>query len=134
MVIKPQDFKKVEIMDEIEIPDSIRCKFEEKGGIDGIIELLPDDQRIEYITLIARAISDPVRLKVLFALCLQPMCVCLLVAMTGYAYSKMSYHLSLLKDSGLICSRQEGNYLIYYPTDHGRKIVGLVEIANFNDR
>jgi DNA-binding transcriptional ArsR family regulator len=47
--------------------------------------------------------------------------------MTGYAYSKMSYHLSGLKDSGLIYSKQEGNYLIYYPTDLGKKVVGLVE-------
>ncbi len=110
-------------MEEPEIPDSIRCEFEEKGGIDGIVELLPDDQRIGYINSIARAISDPVRLRVLFALCIQPMCVCLMVAMTEYTYSKMSYHLSILRDSGLIYSMQEGNYLIYYPTDLGRKVV-----------
>jgi DNA-binding transcriptional ArsR family regulator len=114
-------------MEKTEIPDSIRCEFEEKGGIDGIIELLPDDQRIKYITSIARAVSDPVRLRVLFALCIQPMCVCLIIAMTGYAYSKMSYHLSILKDSGLTCSKQEGNYLIYYPTDMGRKVVDWIE-------
>ena len=113
-------------MEETEIPDSIRCEFVEKGGIDGIVELLPDDQRIGYINSIARAISDPVRLKVLFALCIQPMCVCLMVAMTEYTYSKMSYHLSILRDSGLIYSKQEGNYLIYYPTDLGRKVVECI--------
>ena len=110
-------------MEKIEIPDSIRCEFEEKGGIEGIVELLPDDQSLEYINSIARAISDPVRLRVLFALCIQPMCVCLIVAMTEYAYSKMSYHLSILKESGLIYSKQEGNYLIYHPTDLGNKVV-----------
>lgn len=114
-------------MEEIEIPDSIRCELEEKGGIDGIVRLLPDDQKIKDIASIARALSDPVRLRVLIALCIQPMCVCLLVAMTGYAYSKMSYHLSVLRDSGLVCARQEGNYLIYYPTDPGRRVVEWVE-------
>jgi DNA-binding transcriptional ArsR family regulator len=113
-------------MEEIEIPDSIRYEFEEKGGLDGIVKLLPDDQRIGHINSIARAISDPVRLRVLFALCIQPMCVCLIVAMTDYAYSKMSYHLSVLRDSGLIYSKQEGNYLIYYPTDLGRKVVDWI--------
>jgi len=113
-------------MEGTEIPDSIRCEFVEKGGIDGIVELLPDDQRIGYVNSIARAISDPVRLRVLFALCIQPMCVCLMVAMTEYTYSKMSYHLSILRDSGLICSKQEGNYLIYYPTDLGRKVVECI--------
>ena len=110
-------------MDEIEIPDSIRCDLAGKGGIAGIAESLPDDRTIDDIASIARALSDPVRVRVLFALCVQPMCVCLLVAMTGYAYSKMSYHLSVLKEGGLVCARQEGNYLIYYPTDLGRRVV-----------
>ena len=109
-------------MKETDIPDSIRCEFEEKGGIAGIVESLPDDRTIEDIASIARALSDPVRVRVLFALSVQPMCVCLIVAMTGYAYSKMSYHLSVLKEGGLVCARQEGNYLIYYPTDLGRKV------------
>jgi len=109
-------------MDAIEIPDSIRCELEGKGGVAGIAESLPDDQTIEDIVSVARALSDPVRARVLFALCVQPMCVCLLVAMTGYAYSKMSYHLSVLKEGGLICARQEGNYLIYHPTDLGRRV------------
>jgi len=108
---------------ETDIPDSIRCEFEERGGITGVVKSLPDDQKIEDIASIARALSDPVRVRVLFALSVQSMCVCLLVAMTGYAYSKMSYHLSVLKEGGLVCARQEGNYLIYYPTDLGRRVV-----------
>jgi ArsR family transcriptional regulator len=111
-----------EIMDEIEIPDSIRCELEEKGGLNGIMESLPDDPAIEDIVSVAHALSDPVRVRMLFALSVQPMCVCLLVAMTGYAYSKMSYHLSALKEGGLVCARQEGNYLIYSPTDLGRSV------------
>ena len=117
----------LEIMDEIVIPDSIRCELEGKGGIAGIAGLLPNDLKIRAIVSVARALSDPMRLRVLFALSVQPMCVCLLVAMTEYAYSKMSYHLSVLKESGLVCSRQEGNYLIYYPTDLGKKLVEWIE-------
>ncbi len=109
-------------MDAIEIPDSIRCELEGKGGIPGIAESLPDDRKIGGIVSVARVLSDPVRVRVLFALSVQPMCVCLLVAMTGYAYSKMSYHLSVLKEGGLVCARQEGNYLIYHPTDLGRRV------------
>jgi len=116
-----------EITSEIEMPDSIRCELEEKGGITGIARVLPDDRKIETIVSVARALSDPMRIKVIFALFMQPMCVCLLVTMTGYAYSKMSYHLSVLKESDLVCSRQEGNYLIYYPTDLCRKVVEEVK-------
>ncbi len=115
------------ITSEIEIPGSIRCELAEKGGIAGIAGLLPNDLKIRAIVSVARALSDPMRLRVLFALSVQPMCVCLLVAMTEYAYSKMSYHLSVLKESGLVCSRQEGNYLIYYPTDLGKKLVKWIE-------
>ena len=118
-------------MDAIEIPDSIRCELEEKGGIARIAESLPDDQKIEDIVSVARALSDPVRVKVLFTLAMQPVCVCLLVAMTGYAYSKMSYHLSVLKEGGLVCARQEGNYLIYYPTDLGRSVALWIGLREF---
>ena len=118
-------------MDAIEIPDSIRCELEEKGGIAGIAESLPDDRKIEDIVSVARALSDPVRVRVLFTLAVQPVCVCLLVAMTGYAYSKMSYHLSVLKEGGLVCARQEGNYLIYHPTDLGRRVTLWIGLREF---
>ena len=116
-------------MEEIEIviPDSIRDDFEEKGGIDGISRSIPDCPRLEEIALIARALSDPVRIRVLLALCVQPMCVCLLVAMTGYSYSKMSYHLNVLKEVGLVRARQEWNYLIYRPTDLGKKVAEYIK-------
>ena len=116
------------IMEGITIPDSIRCELEEIGGIGGIVKLLPDASKIEAIASIMSVLSDPVRLRVLLALRIQPMCVCLLVAMTGYAYSKMSYHLSVLKEGGLICSRQEGNHLIYYATDAGKKVTEWVKL------
>jgi len=118
-------------MDAIEIPDSIRCELEEKGGIAGIAESLPDDRKVEDIVSVARALSDPVRVRVLFTLAVQPVCVCLLVAMTGYAYSKMSYHLSVLKGGGLVCARQEGNYLIYHPTDLGRRVTLWIGLREF---
>lgn len=40
----------------------------------------------------------------------------------GIADSKLSYHLSTLKECGLINGERKGNWIIYYPTDLGKEI------------
>lgn len=74
-------------------------------------------------------LSDPVRLHILFALAVQELCVCVLVAITDYKYSALSYHLKLLKEMELVDSRREGNFLLYSLTEHGRAALDL--ITNF---
>mgnify|MGYP003306520366 CR=1 FL=1 len=43
-------------------------------------------------------------------------CVCDIVKVTGLSQSKISYHIKILKDSGLISDRQEGRW-VYYKLD-----------------
>jgi len=42
-------------------------------------------------------------------------------------YSKLSYHLKLLKEAGLVDSKKDKNFLIYRLTDLGRKVLDDVE-------
>ncbi len=74
-------------------------------------------------------LSDPVRLHILFALAVQELCVCVLVEITDYKYSALSYHLKLLKEMELVDSRREGNFLLYRLTEHGRAALDM--ITNF---
>ena len=43
-------------------------------------------------------------------------CVCDIVKVTGLSQSKISYHIKILKGSGLITDRQEGRW-VYYKLD-----------------
>jgi DNA-binding transcriptional ArsR family regulator len=74
-------------------------------------------------------LSDPVRLHILLALAVQELCVCVLVEITDYKYSALSYHLKLLKEMELVDSRREGNFLLYRLTEHGGAALDM--ITNF---
>ena len=85
------------------------------GGADGLADLL-------------KVLCNPIRLNTLRALEVGDLCVCVLVHMSGFQHSLLSYHLNLLKDNGLIESRREGNFQIYGLTRRGRKIVKILEL------
>lgn len=60
-----------------------------------------------------RALSDPLRLQVIEALGSGERCVCDLTADLGLAQSRLSFHLKVLKDAGLLADRQEGRWVYY---------------------
>ena len=82
---------------------------------------MPDDAAIKRVSGIHHALSDPVRLRILHLVGVQPLCVCVIKACIGIADSKLSYHLTILKKAGLIEGSQQGNWIIYSITDTGRE-------------
>lgn len=69
---------------------------------------------------IFKVLADPLRLHILKALEVQELCVCVLITMTDYKYSALSYHLKMLKDANLVGSRRDKNFQMYFLTDFGR--------------
>jgi len=65
-----------------------------------------------------KALADPIRLQVVEALAGGERCVCELTAQLGLAQSKLSFHLKVLKDAGLLADRQQGRW-IYYRLEPG---------------
>ena len=62
------------------------------------------------------SLSDPIRINILELMMNGEICVCDIVKITGLSQSKISYHIKILKDSGLISDRQEGRW-VYYKLD-----------------
>ena len=106
----------------VEIPEPIAEEVREKGGFETIISGIPGDE-ISAITEQITAIGNEKRLKILCALSLQRMCVCMLAFITESSYSQCSYHLSLLKRKGLIAAESLGSHLIYSITPPGRHLL-----------
>lgn len=71
------------------------------------------------------ALSEPVRLKILSALSIRPLCVCVLTELTKMKYSRLSYHLSILKRAKLVSCKEEGNWVIYSITTLGKGMTKL---------
>jgi len=67
----------------------------------------------EQARALLKALSDPLRLQVIEALGGGERCVCDLTADLGLAQSKLSFHLKVLKEAGLLADRQEGRWIYY---------------------
>ncbi len=68
------------------------------------------------------ALADPVRVKIIEALGVKELCVCVLVDMTGMQYSALSYHLKHLKESDIVSFYKDKHFLVYYLTGKGKAI------------
>jgi ArsR family transcriptional regulator len=67
----------------------------------------------EEARLLLRALADPIRLQVIEALGGGERCVCDLTADLGLAQSKLSFHLKVLRETGLLADRQSGRWVYY---------------------
>lgn len=105
----------------MEVPDIIKKDVEKKGGIKGIINLLAVEDKIIQKSKIHHALSDPLRMKILNLLIIQPLCVCLIKEAIDMPDSKLSYHLSVLKECGLIEGKRRRNWIIYHATKLGKE-------------
>ncbi len=60
-----------------------------------------------------KALADPIRLQVIEALGGGERCVCELTEELGLAQSKLSFHLRVLREAGLLADRQSGRWIYY---------------------
>jgi len=108
----------------------------EPGLESGNLELpvISDDGILEQLVLLGKALSDPIRVRMLGLLAsgrgccgLPPVsamavpgegesegiCVCELQTWLGLGQSKVSYHLKILRDAGLIAEDVRGKWTFY---------------------
>lgn len=63
--------------------------------------------------LLLRALADPIRLNIIDALGQGERCVCDLTESLELAQSRLSFHLKVMKQAGLLADRQEGRWIYY---------------------
>lgn len=71
------------------------------------------DQELENIALHFRLLGEPMRLKILQAICKQPLSVNDIVAVVGATQANVSRHLSLLAMAGILTRQKEGQCVYY---------------------
>jgi DNA-binding transcriptional ArsR family regulator len=89
--------------------------------LENVRTVLTEDIR-EEVTVF-KALSDPLRVRILKALGIADLCVCVLVELLDCEYSKLSYHLGVLKKAGLVACTQDGTFLIYHLTEVGEQMI-----------
>ncbi len=68
---------------------------------------------LEQASVVFRALSDPIRLRILEQLRTEEVCVCDLCDRLDVPQSKLSFHLRVLREAELIQGRQEGRWIYY---------------------
>ncbi|MCK9590706.1 MAG: metalloregulator ArsR/SmtB family transcription factor [Methanoregula sp.] len=110
-----------------DLPDTIQKELDKKGGMEGLLARIPEQSSLHASSRLHQALADPIRLKVMYALLSQPLCVCVIKAVVNIADSKLSYHLTILKEQDYIVGEQQGNWIIYSITERGRQALKCTE-------
>ena len=71
------------------------------------------DAELEKVAGQFRLLGEPMRLKILQALCVKPLTVGEIVDATGATQSNISKHLALLALSGIITRHRDGQFVYY---------------------
>jgi DNA-binding transcriptional ArsR family regulator len=75
------------------------------------------DDRLEKVAEQFRLLGEPMRLKILQAICGKPLAVSEIVAATGATQSNISRHLALLAAAGIITRQKNGQFVYYGMTN-----------------
>ncbi|WOF17103.1 winged helix-turn-helix transcriptional regulator [Methanoplanus sp. FWC-SCC4] len=102
------------------LPEGALETVEESGGISEIYRALPEEETAILLKDIYHACSDIYRIKILFMLTKQPLCVCIIREVLDISDSRLSYHLKILQKAGLISGTSKGTWIIYELTKKGR--------------
>lgn len=94
---------------------------------DSHIDLLADDEDIERASRSLKAMSHPLRLKILCTLGDHEISVQDIVEHVGTSQSNISQHLAILRDKGILSSRKDANRVYYRVSDSRTlRLIGMM--------
>ena len=85
---------------------------------DNELSLLEGDEDIDRASRSLKAMSHPLRLKILCTLGDQEVSVQDIVDQVGTSQSNISQHLAILRDKGILTSRKDANRVFYRVSDN----------------
>ena len=106
--------------------DKCDCRIIHDEKVNDARQRALDDEATEDLCQTFKALGDISRLKILWALEQQEMCVCDLAALLGITESAVSHQLRLLRTLRLVKNRRDGTILYYrLADDHVSELVRI---------
>lgn len=109
---------------EIEVCD---CNIIHKDKVLDTKNKMLEDKLFQKVSVFFKLVGDETRLKILYALDNNEMCVCDIANLLNMTKSSISHQLKLLKENGLVKSRKCGKE-VYYMLDD-LHVSNVVEVA-----
>jgi len=92
-----------------------------------ILEMMKQQDHVETAARALKAISHPLRLKILCVVGDQEVCVQDIVEAVGTSQSNISQHLAILRDKGVLQTRKDANRVFYRVADQRTlQLIGLM--------
>lgn len=107
--------------------DKCDCRIIHDDKVNEARQRALDNSATEDLCQTFKVLGDPSRLKILWALEYQEMCVCDLAVLLGITESAVSHQLRLLRTLRLVKNRRDGTILYYRLADE--HVSQLVRIA-----
>jgi DNA-binding transcriptional ArsR family regulator len=102
------------------LPDEVSEAIVEIGGLDKLSSSIPRPLEIAAESELHHILSDRTRLTILYAIGSCEMCPCILKEYLKISDSRLSYHLSVLEEHGLVVSHSKKNWRVFSITDAGK--------------
>ena len=97
--------------------ESCNCTIIHKDIVKKVKESLPDEEVLYNLADLFKAFSDSTRVKILYALFQEELCVCDLAALLDMTQSAISHQLRVLKNNRLVKFRRDGKVIYYSLAD-----------------
>ena len=87
---------------------------------------MPESDKLYDLAELFKIFGDTTRIKIMYALHEDEMCVCAISELLGMTQSAVSHQLKTLKTANLVKSRRDGKTIYYsIADDHVRTIIAL---------
>ena len=108
------------------------CTVIHEDVIDRVKGEMPAAEQMYDLSELFKSLGDQTRLKILFALSKNKMCVCDIAVLLGMTKSSISHQLRILKQSKLVNYRRDGKVVYYSLADNHVKNIfdqGLLHVC-----
>ncbi len=103
--------------------ETCQCTVLHEEVIQSVQEKMPEDEYLYDLADLFKVFGDSTRIKIIFALFTEEMCVCDIAALLNMSQSAISHQLHVLKQARLVKYRKEGKVVYYSLNDDHIKTI-----------
>lgn len=118
----------------MKIADMCDCNVIHEDVVENVKSKMLDNEFITEISTFFKILGDNTRVKILFALDYNEMCVCDIANVLNMTKSSISHQLSYLKDLNIVKSKKSGKEVYYSLDDEHVKEVFEVAISHIEHK
>lgn len=110
------------------------CNVIHQEAVDSTIKNMPEEDIFNKLAEFFKILGDTTRVKILFALDRNEMCVCDIANVLGMSKSSISHQLGTLRRSGIVKCRKSGKEVFYMLDDEHVKEVFEIGIKHIEHK